>query len=297
MITEMRQKLPLDTAAEKGTHREGEIDLMTLSGIVWSHKYRILLASGLCGLVAAILAITATPLYRAEVTVTQVKDSGMGSTASLANQFSGLASLAGINLANSGGPGQQAQAVLKSRRLAEAFITREHLVSQLFPRAKRPPTLWFAVNQFRDGVLSIHEDKLKGTTTVAIEWTDPLTAARWANGFMALANELLRARALNDSQRNIAYLNEQIARTNVVELQRVMYNLVESETKTLMLANARAEYAFSVVDPAVPPEVRFSPKRTLMVVLGVIVGLFIGTIGAFVHHRLREEGRKAAQGS
>jgi hypothetical protein len=96
-------------------------------------------------------------------------------------------------------------------------------------------------------------------TVVAIDWTDPATAAQWANGFVALANELLRTRALVESKRNIAYLNDQISKTDVVELRRVLYGLIESETKTLMLANGRPEYAFRVVDPAVPPELKTRP--------------------------------------
>ena len=108
---------------------------------------------------------------------------------------------------------------------------------------------------------------------MTVEWTDPVVAENWANGIVSLANELMRAKALVDSQRNIEYLKKQIAATNVVEMQRVMYGLVESETKTLMLANARADYAFTVVDPAVVPEARVRPKRRLMVLTGVAIGL------------------------
>jgi uncharacterized protein involved in exopolysaccharide biosynthesis len=123
--------------------------------------------------------------------------------------------------------------------------------------------------------------------TVAIEWTDPVTAARWANDFVALANERIRSRALQDSTRNIEYLNKQIERTTVVEVQRAIYNLIESETKNLMLANVRAEYAFRIVDPAVPPEVRSSPRRKLLVLSGLAVGLFAGVFLAFELHLLR----------
>ncbi len=270
-----------------------EIDLITLWLVVWRAKWSILLACALCGAVAIALALTATPLFRAEVVVTEVKDGGMNASSSIANQLGGLASLAGISVGGNGSS-QQYQAVLRSRHLIEEFVTREHILNVLIAKSKQP-SLWFAVNQFRDNVLSLHEDKIKGTTVVGIEWTDPQTAARWANAFVALANEVIRSRALSDSERNIAYLNGQISKSNVVELQRVMYSLIESETKTLMLANARAEYAFSVVDPAVPPEIRTSPKRTLMVALGIIVGLFIGILNAFVRFNLRRRSAGLSQ--
>jgi uncharacterized protein involved in exopolysaccharide biosynthesis len=259
---------------------EGGVDLLAMWRVLWAHKLLIIVCAVILAAIAAVLAFQATPMYRAEVAITEVTDAGM--SGGLASQLSGIASLAGVNLGGATGPRAEAQAVLRSGRLIEEFIKRKNLTEQLFPDGEKR-TLWFAVRRFRINVLSIHEDKIKGVTTVGIEWTDPAIAAGWANDFVGLANELIRARALADSTRNIAYLNEQIQRTNKVELLRVMYNLVESETKTQMLANARADYAFTVVDPAVPPEMRVSPKRVLMVLFGAVLGGVIGVIIAFIH--------------
>jgi uncharacterized protein involved in exopolysaccharide biosynthesis len=100
----------------------------------------------------------------------------------------------------------------------------------------------------------------------------------------------MRSRALEESSRNIKYLNEQIERTDVVEMRRVMYSLIEAETKQLMLANGRAEFAFTLVDPAVAPEIRSSPQRTLMVIVGGLIGGMLGVVVALFYnarHRFR----------
>jgi len=152
----------------------------------------------------------------------------------------------------------------------------------LTPAGKKRPTLWFAVKRFRDNIITIHIDTKRGVTIVAVEWTDPATAARWANGFVSLANEIIRTRALDESRRNISYLNGQLAQTNEVEVRGAIYNLVESEMKKAMLANGKIEYAFQVADPAVPPEIRARPKRTLIVMMGALLGLIIGTGAAYV---------------
>ena len=117
--------------------------------------------------------------------------------------------------------------------------------------------MWLAVKDFKEGVLTIREDKRTGLLTIDVDWEDPAVAAKWANGFVALANERLRTRAIDEATRNIAFLNAQIPQTSVVEVQRAIYNLIESETKTLMLANVRMEFAFTVIDPAVPPERKY----------------------------------------
>ena len=250
-------------------HRE--IDVRALIGTLWSHKYIVAVTSGLCVILAVYLALTAIPIFRGQVTVAEVHESGVGGLGAIAGQFGGLASLAGVNL-HASGQDQERQAVLESRRLVEEFVKRNDVLPLLARGAKEPPTLWAAVEKFRKNALIITEDKLKGVTTVSIDWTDPVLAARWANGFVELANELVRTRAINEASGNITYLNRQIAQTNVLELRRVMYDLVEQETKTLMLASGRVDYAFTIVDPAVPPEKRISPKRTLMVLSGLVIG-------------------------
>lgn len=263
-----------------------EIDLIAVLRVAWRLKYLIAGIAALFGLAAVILALTATPIFRSQVVVAEVNEGNMNAASSLASQFGGLANLAGVSLPVDG-IGREARAILKSRRLAREFIETNGLLAELSPAVSTPPSLWSAVNRFRESVLTINEDATEGITTVSIDWTDPAVAASWANGFVTLANELIRTRALEEANRNIDYLNKQIERTNVVEVQRVMYNLIESETKTLMLANARAEYAFTIVDPAVMPEKRRSPRRKLMVLSGSVIGLFVGTIVALAYNLWR----------
>ncbi len=268
-------------------------DLAALLRIAWNSRYLLMLCSGICGLLALYVALTATPIFKAEVVVSEVRDGAMGGGASsLVNQFGGLASLAGINLPN-GGADRTAPAVLQSRRLVEEFIKSQNLVPVLLVKRK-DPTLWKAVKEFREGVVVIREDKRTNLTTIAMSWKDPAVAARWANEFVALANELIRARAESDSSRDIAYLNKQVAQTNIVDLQRILYNLIESETKTLMLANARTEYAFKIVDPAVAPELKTSPKRALIVIFGTFLGFVIGLAVIFVRRAVAASKGKPA---
>lgn len=264
-------------------HDTDQVDVVAMLQMIWRYKYLIVFVAAACGLAAVALALTATHIYRAEIVVTEADEEAMGGLASLANQFGGLASAAGIRLEQAG-TGLEAQAVLHSRRLVEEFIKRNDLMTELGPIAGDPPTLWSAVNEFREQVLSIEDDDDRGTTTIAIKWTDPKLTAHWANEFVALANHLIRTRALDESSKNIKYLNDQIAKTNVVEIQRVMYNLIENETKTHMLANAREEYAFTVVDPAVVPERRIWPRRTLMVLTGGVLGVILGVMLALAHN-------------
>ena len=273
------------------------IDVIALWRLLWGQRVVIAIFAGVFGAVAVILALTATPVYRAVAVVTPVVDPGLGGVASrLAGQFGGLASLAGIDVGSSRISTQEASAVLESRRLIEEFVRQNDLVDELLPPGSPTSSLWHAVQKFSDTVVSINTDMIEGKTTVSVEWTDPAVAASWANGLVTLANELMRQKAIADSQRNIDYLNKQISTTNVAEIQRVMYTLIENETKTLMLANARADFAFTVVDPAAVPEARVRPKRRLMVVTGVAIGLILGALFAFGRDTVRKYRQREAAG-
>jgi uncharacterized protein involved in exopolysaccharide biosynthesis len=256
-----------------------EISLAFVWHVLWGHRWLIALCVAICGAIAVVLALTAIPIFRAQVVVTETREQGATGGSTLASQ---LGNLAGVNIRSSSAS-QESLALLRSRRLAEEFISRRELVPLLAPSEPGRQTLWWAALRFTQEVLFISEDTAAGTITVAVEWTDPQTASEWANDFVALANELMRMRAMDEATRSISYLEKQLERTDVVEVERALYNLIEAETKTLMLTNARIEYSFKVIDPSRPPEFRTRPQRTTMVMFGGFVGLLIGAIAAFAY--------------
>lgn len=275
--------------------RANDIDLFAIVHVIWHYKRLISVIAALFTVSAIVFAMTARHIYEAEVVVSEVGDRRAGLPTAIAGSLGGLASLTGLNLGATN-ESRRARAVLSSRHVVEEFIKQRDLIVVLSSSdgTTEPPSLWRAVKRFQDDVLAILEEPARGVTTVSIRWTDPATAADWANDFVRVADEVIRNRALADASRNIEFLNEQIGKTNVVELQRVMYNLVENEYQTLMLANARSEYAFTVVDPAVPPEIRASPKRTIITLLGFAAGVFFGVLIAFIHHAWVQNKRSLA---
>jgi uncharacterized protein involved in exopolysaccharide biosynthesis len=238
-------------------------------------------------------ALTATIYYRAETVVTVVRPDTGGGAMSLAADLAGAM---GVDMLQQNGEVETENAVLRSRHLVAEFVKQNNILPMLAKPGKKPPSLWYGVKEFRDDVLVIKADAKKGVTNVQIDWTDPETAARWANAFVKLANDSIRSRALEESERNIKYLNAQLAQTSEVEIRRAMYNLIENETKKGMLANGKVEYAFQTVDPAVPPEMRERPKRTLIVFGATFFGLLVA-MGAAFFRDVRRREKAAARGA
>jgi uncharacterized protein involved in exopolysaccharide biosynthesis len=276
-----------------------EIDLVELSRLLWVHRYLVAAVAVICVSIAVVLALTMTPKYRAEATVTSVMrepslgggGGAAGAAGGLGGSIGGIASLVGLNIGSGGNAAAQDMALLKSHHLAEEFIKRYGLIPLLLPKPNQPHTMWRAVDRFKASVLKITEDKRAGTTTVSVTWTDAATAAKWTNDFIGLANELIRDRSVEETRRNIDFLNKEIARTSIVGVQSALFGLIENETKNLMIASSRAEYAFALVDPAVPPEVRSSPQRTLMVGVGAALGLFLAVSIVFIINSAQRKRR------
>ena len=75
-------------------------------------------------------------------------------------------------------------------------------------------------------------------------------------------------------------------------MQQVFYQLIESETRTVMLANAQDEYVFETVDPAVVPQEKSSPKRALIAILATMMGGMLSVFVVFVRAFLKPDSGK-----
>src|SRR5204863_5594 len=136
----------------------------------------------------------------------------------------------------------------------------------------KPPSDIEAYRIFDGQVRVVTLDRRTGLVSLTVEWSDPAAAAAWANRLVTMVNDRRRAEAISEAQGSIKYLREQLMRNSAVEVQQAIYRLIEAQTKTIALANAREEYAFRVIDPAVVPERPVRPKRLNMVVSGAVVG-------------------------
>ena len=112
---------------------------------------------------------------------------------------------------------------------------------------------------------------------MSIYWKDPFIAAQWANDLVKQLNDQLRQQAIEDSKKRVGYLEQELAKTTLQDMRAVLYNLLESEKQKAMLANVNEDFALEVIDPAVAPVIRDKPNRKLIVVLGVVCGMLLGT--------------------
>jgi len=302
-----------------GSVSDDDIDLRELLRILWLGKFVIITVTILSALVAVVYALTLPNLYRAEALILPTSGEQGGIKNALVSQFGGLASLAGVNLSSGGSDAAKALAILESRQFLERFIERHNILVPLMATQWKPlsrnfaidstifnedeqrwvrkvsgsktsePTAWEAVNAFRNN-LSVYQDKKTTLVTIAFEWYKPEQAAEWINALVGDINGELRRHDRQEAERAVAYLKKQLEKTHLVDMQQVFYQLIEAQMKTVMLTDARNDYAFQVIDPAVAPEMKSSPKRALICILGTIFGGLLGVLVVLAHSLFIKKG-------
>ena len=265
------------------------VTLLDIAGMIADLRW-FWLGGAVIGLAIAIAAtLLMAPTYRASITVMPVTDSRQiaGAIPGLLARFGGGGAL-GLGDQSSR---DESVAVLKSRQFTQQLITDEALMPILFAdqwdaegqrwremAPERVPTTWDAWQYFDRKIRRIREDRDRGLITIDIDWSDPALAARWANLLVERVNEELRQRRLEQLEKSVVLLGEELQSAQFVELRQAIASVIESQINERMLAKTRREFAFRVIDAAQPPDADQpeSPRPLLYAVLGVTLGALAG---------------------
>lgn len=294
-----------------------EVDIRKLWKVIWRGKWTILLTAALFSAASVFYALSLPNVYKSEALLAPAAQeaSGMGG---LASQFGGLASLAGINIGAGVDKTALAIEIMRSRAFISKFITKHDLLvplmaskswnqtqnelvyddkiydvnSKLWVReAKHPmksaPSEQEAIREFRRG-FSVSQDKKTSMLTLSVKHVSPSVAKQWVEWLIDAINLEMKSKDLNDANKSIAYLEKAVKKTRLNELQQVLYQIIEEQTKVIMFAEVREQYAFRTIDPPVIPEIKAEPKRALICILGALFGMFTGLLINYIMHATKK---------
>ena len=286
---------------------DDEIDLKELFIALWAGKLWIISTTFVASVIAIAVAISMPNIYRSEALLAPVS-SESGGLGGLASQFGGLASLAGVSLPGGGGGDKTTLGleVIKSRQFFSTFMEKYDVLLPLMaaenwdpitntlvidpeiydvdnniwvrdPKSQRKiePSVQEAHEEFLE-ILSIAQDKETGFISLSVEHYSPYVAKKWVDKLVVEINETIRAQEVSQAERSISYLQEQIKGTQLAELQAGFFEMIQSQTETIMLANATPEYLFKTVDPAIVSELKAKPTRSLICIMGALLGFILG---------------------
>jgi len=310
MSQEMLQQFTLQN------NSDDEIDFAELWHAIWSGKLLILAISFIFAVASIAFALSKPDIYKASVLLSPATSDGSGGLGALAGQFGGLASLAGISLGSGGGTDKTAVAleIIKSRAFLENFIAKHELLvpimaAKKWDRAsdslviddalydidakkwlrevdapKKPePSPWEAYQALLK-LLNVAQDKTTSLVTISIDFYSPTNVKQWLIWLVADVNNFMREQDEQEAQASIDYLTKQLNNTEVSAMEVVFYQLIEEQTKSMMLIKVNAEYVLKTLDPAQVPDIKDSPKRALIVVLGTMLGGILSIILVLIRY-------------
>jgi len=313
----LQQQLLQQQLLQNTQNQDDEIDLAELWRAIWAGKFTIIIISMIFAVASVFFALSKPDIYKASVILAPASsEGGAGGLGALAGQFGGLASMAGINLGGGGGVDKTALALemLKSRSFIETFIAKHDLLvplmasknwdmtsdslilnEELYDQAnkkwlrevkapKKPePSSWEAYKEFSE-LVTVAQDKTTSMVNIDIAFYSPSIAKQWLTWLIQDINEFMREQDQIEAKASIDYLTEQLVSIKVATMETVFYQLIEEQTKNMMLTMVKKEYVLKTIDPAQVPDTKDKPKRALIVVLGTMLGGILSVLIVLIRY-------------
>ena len=310
---------PIATESSESLLGSDELDLRQIIKELWAGKWYILISTGITSTLAILWALSLPNMYTASALLAPTQ-SASGASAGFAQRYGGLASLAGISLGGGGGGSRTQLAIetLRSRAFIVKFVDKRNILPQLtaieewdfesgsiiFDTAAYDPTenKWinggpdesrassaFSAYRAFSKILNVSKDKQTGYVTLSITHQSPIAAAQWVTWLVEDINTNVKNQEVAEAKRSIEYLERQVSQTSLADLHALLFELIQSQTETIMLAEARPEFVFKTIDPAVVPEEKSAPRRSLICILGGLLGGAVGILFVLIRYYFKED--------
>jgi len=262
-------------------------------------------------LLAVLYSFTLPDIY-SSTSLIKSKNSSEGT--SISSGMSGLASFAGINLGGAAGGNNtylaintlQAADFLKSFHADDEFL-KEFMAVENYDKSSGTlvfdediydisakqwingrPSLYAAHKAFNDHLMIFHDDKTD-YITVTINHRSAFVAQKWLNRILIQLNEYERESQVEQANESLVYLYNKIKLANLPEVKAVLASLIKQNTQTIMLSEISEEFFVEIIDSANLPEKKTEPSRSMITLIGIIIGFLFSLIYVLAPQFLSKE--------
>lgn len=267
-----------------------EIDFRKIFHLLWQKKMWI------TGFVAVVCAITVAVVLNmdniyASRAVLRPSHDNMNQMSSLASNFGGLASLAGINLGSSGNvtPYNTMRAIVQDADFVYSFVKKNKFEPKVYDDYEdkkdkekyKENEKYFLVKSLRES-LSFSEDLKTGLITLSYENKDKIFAKQFIDLMLIELSEKYMSIEMANLQERIDNYKKEIDKTNDITLKNKLAEVVAGLIQNKVLSQAQEYYGFDIlVNADISDNIdKVKPKRGLICVAMFIASLIvsIGTV-------------------
>jgi len=275
-------------------HVDQQIDLLEYINVLIRYKYTIFLTATL----AAILVFMATLLienkYTAHVLVAININEEPGGVAPDQRQSSYTLGLLENDFIldstqSRTNESKRMLATLKSHAFVTTFIQEENLLPFIFKdnwdettqtwKEDFKPDLRWANYNFAP-IYSYERNEETGLLSIFITTTDPEMSAQLANRLVSSFNRFTKEKQVKLIEERQAYLYKRLEEIDNIQLHRSIFRMIESQIGAESLIYARKDYPLEIIQPALPPLFKTSPKRKQYAVLAFVAFFVLGMMTA-----------------
>jgi len=269
---------------------DDEINLLDLVKVLLRHKGFIIRFVLVVTVGTAIVALLMTKIYESRAVITPVEaPAAQSGLATMAAQF-GIASPQASNYS-------EIMGLLKSDILMQKVMEKGKFRDVLFDKGdledlSENEKIWKGIRLLKEDILTVKEQKKENIISISARHKDPAIAQSIAGTTLSELTDHMTAEAKRVASANMRHLETQIVNAADPFVRQKIYSLIAQQIETAMMAEAKENFAFKVLDPPRVPDKKVKPKRVLMVALALVVSLFLGVFLAFMrehYQRNREE--------
>jgi capsular polysaccharide biosynthesis protein len=294
---------------------DDEIDLRELIDALFKGKWIIFSVTTFVTIIGVIYSLLLPNIYESKALLVPVSSSSGISRA--LGSYAGIAGLAGISIPSDGDESNSTKAINKLSSLS--FFEKNILTNIFLPDLmavkswdfktntlvydetiydtnsnswirdysypkNQIPSAQESYNVFINQHLNLSRDNKTGFITISIKHQSPFLAKQWTELVINEVNAFYREKDKLESEKSVSYLNQQISMTNLAQIKQVIAELLQEETQKLTLIEANQFYVFDYIDPPAVMEQKSEPKRSIISILGALLGLMLGVALVFIKH-------------
>jgi uncharacterized protein involved in exopolysaccharide biosynthesis len=252
-----------------------EINLLDYIRVIKKHRNILFLIVLVTVFTTGIVSLLMTPIYESKVVLAPVTPTSPSPFASLAQQFGISPSSPPIVT--------DIVALLKSKLLREKVIEKYGLLPYFVknPRKKTPEELIWDALRALDDSLNVKYIQKDNVIEISFQHKDRVFTAQFLKNLINELNEHMVSEAKRVAETNKNYLVKEVEKTGDPFIKSNIYSLIAQQIQASMMAEAKENFAFKVIDPPKVPDKKAKPKRILMVGVSFVVSIFFGLIVVF----------------
>ncbi len=307
----------MNEISDENINNYKEISFNNFIKILRNYKFFIFFITALISIFSVYYSLSIPNKYVSK-TVVYVEDPSGNSSASIPSGYSNLASLAGINIQK--GSVDMTSVVIeriRSKSFLKSLLDFEMVLPNLMavneydqinqkltyiendydsitntwiretPHGRSKVPSHIEAHEYYIRMLDIKLNKVNNFITLSVTHKSPVFSHYFLDLIVRQINQISRDVDIKEAESAMVFLNNYLKSATTNDLKELTNALISSKLKSIMVANIDKEYLVKTIDAPYLPEKKSSPNRSIICILGFILGLFLSVFLSLVHNYLK----------